>query len=65
MPVIRVEMYKGRTVEQKRALVKELTGGFVRTCGSTPEQVTIIITDVEKSDWAAAGVLAVDTPPEK
>ena len=36
MPMIRVEMYKGRTPEQKRALAKELTEAFVRAGGSTP-----------------------------
>ena len=65
MPVIHVEMYAGRTVEQKRALVKELTDGFVKTCGSTPEQVIVVINDVAKSDWATAGVLAMDATPKK
>ena len=37
MPIIRVEMFAGRTEEQKRALVKELTDGFVRTAGGDPE----------------------------
>ena len=60
MPIIRVEMYKGRTREQKRALVKALTDGFVETCGSTPEQVIVVIADVDKGDWATAGVLAAD-----
>ena len=61
MPVIRVEMFKGRTPEQKRAMVKEVTDAFVRTAGGTPEAVHVIITDVEKSDWAVAGTLASDT----
>ena len=58
MPVIRVEMFKGRTPEQKSALVREVTDAFVRTAGGTPEAVQIVITDVEKSDWAVAGTLA-------
>jgi len=61
MPVIRVEMFKGRTPEQKRAMVKEVTDAFVRTAGGTPEAVHVIIADVEKSDWAVAGTLASDT----
>jgi len=58
MPVIRVEMFKGRTPEQKKALVKEVTEAFVRTAGGTPEAVQVVITDVEKDDWAVGGVLA-------
>ena len=62
MPIIRVEMFKGRTREQKRALVKELTDGFIKACGSTPEQVIIVIDDVEKENWASAGTLVADRP---
>ena len=36
MPIIRVEMFKGRSREQKRALVKEMTEGFLRACGGNP-----------------------------
>lgn len=60
MPVIRVEMFTGRSIDQKRTLVKELTEGFVKSCGGTPESVTVVITDVEKSDWGSGGVLSSD-----
>ena len=33
MPIIRVDMLKGRTKKQKQNLVKELTQAFNRTCG--------------------------------
>ena len=29
MPIIRVEMFEGRTIDQKKELVKELTNSFV------------------------------------
>jgi 4-oxalocrotonate tautomerase len=61
MPIIRVEMYAGRTRDQKRALVKELTEGFLRTCGSKPEAVQIVLVDVEKENWGVAGTLSCDT----
>ncbi|MFU1478507.1 tautomerase family protein [Roseovarius sp. C7] len=60
MPMIRVEMYKGRTAEQKRALAKELTEAFVRAGGGNPEAVQIVFTDVDQGDWANGGVLASD-----
>ena len=60
MPIIRVEMFKGRTCEQKRALVKELTDGFLRSCGGKPEQVHIVIADVDPDNWGSAGQLAAD-----
>lgn len=58
MPMIRVEMYAGRTPEQKKALVKALTEAFVSTAGSTPESVQIILQEIEKNEWATAGVFA-------
>lgn len=60
MPMIRVEMFAGRNAEQKRALVKELTEAFVRAAGGTPESVQIVLTDVDKENWASAGVLYSD-----
>lgn len=65
MPVIRVEMFTGRTVDQKRQLVKELTDAFLRTCGGTPESVQIVIADVAKEDWGGAGILMSDKYPDK
>lgn len=60
MPIIRVEMFAGRSKDQKRELVKELTGAFVRTCGGNPDSLQIVITDVEKQDWGSGGQLAAD-----
>ena len=60
MPVIRIEMMEGRTVEQKRALAKELTDAFVRTCNGKPDSVYVVIDDVKKEDWAVAGKLVAD-----
>ncbi len=60
MPMIRVEMYEGRTIEQKRNLAKALTDSFCETCNGTPESVQVIISDISKDDWASAGVLASD-----
>jgi 4-oxalocrotonate tautomerase len=64
MPIIRVEMFKGRSREQKRSLVRELTESFVRVAGGKPESVTIILQEVDKEDWAAAGALMVDKYPD-
>ncbi len=60
MPVIRIEMYEGRTVEQKRACAEAVTKAFCDTCAGTPASVTIIFTDVAKSDWGSGGRLASD-----
>ncbi len=64
MPIIRVEMFKGRSREQKRLLVRELTDTYVRVAGGKPESVTVILQDVDKEDWGAAGALMADKYPQ-
>jgi|TARA_B100000959_G_scaffold38552_1_gene37605 4-oxalocrotonate tautomerase len=58
--MIQVQMFSGRTPEQKRNLVRALTDAFVQTAGSTVDAVDVILTDVEKSDWAQGGELFSD-----
>ncbi len=57
MPTIRVEMFEGRTPEQKKNLVKALTQAAVDTLGSKPESVDVILFDIKKTEWASGGVL--------
>ena len=60
MPTIHVELFEGRTVEQKRALAQELTEATVRVLGGSPEAVEVIFRDVARHDWASGGVLWAD-----
>lgn len=62
MPTIHVELFAGRTVEQKRALAQALTEATVRTLGGSPDSVDIIFRDVERHDWSTGGVLWSDRP---
>ncbi len=60
MPLIHIEMIKGRTVEQKRKLVDLVTKTVCDTLDTKPEKVRIIITDLELENYALAGQLAID-----
>ncbi|HPE26425.1 MAG: 4-oxalocrotonate tautomerase [Rhodobacteraceae bacterium] len=64
MPVIKIEMFEGRTVEQKRACAAAVTQAFIDTCGGTPQSVHVVFQDVARHDWAVAGRLASDPKPE-
>ena len=64
MPIIHVEMFTGRTQEQKRELAKELTTAFVKVAGSSPQNVHVIMTDVNKGDWSTGGELCSDKFPD-
>ena len=60
MPVVIVEMWEGRTVEQKRNLVKAITEAMVEHAGAKPDALHVIIHDVPRESWAKAGVLSSD-----
>lgn len=61
MPVIQVTMSRGRTVEQKRELVKVLTRESARILATKEDAVRILIYEVSKENWGNAGVLGLDT----
>jgi 4-oxalocrotonate tautomerase len=63
MPMIKVEMFEGRTHEQKKLLAKLLTEAFTTATGARPDSVQIIFSEVAKSDWAFAGELCSENNP--
>lgn len=60
VPLIVVKMLEGRSVEQKRRLVKEITSVVVKYTGAAEDQVDVIIEDYPRENWAKAGVLFYD-----
>jgi len=54
MPVVIIEMWEGRTDEQKEKLIKGITRAF-EEIGAKAEWLNIIIHDVPKSNWGTAG----------
>jgi 4-oxalocrotonate tautomerase len=63
MPIIRVEMFAGRTTDQKRRLAKAFTDTVVDVCGLKPQGVQVIFDDMVPSDYAVAGELFSDRSP--
>jgi 4-oxalocrotonate tautomerase len=57
MPTINVQLFEGRSAEQKRAFVKALTEVTCQTLDATPESVDIIIHELKRENWATAGKL--------
>ena len=60
MPVIQITLGQGRSVEQKRELVKVLTKETARIMKTDEERVRILIYEVTKENWANAGILGLD-----
>lgn len=60
MPIIRLEMFEGRTPEQKREFVEVVTRETCRILTCKPEDVNIVIDEVSRNRWATAGKLWSD-----
>lgn len=60
MPVVTIQLWRGRTVEQKRALVKAITEAMVEHAGARPDGLHVIIQEIPRENWGRAGVLGVD-----
>ena len=57
MPTYHIEMFEGRTPEQKKKLVAEVTRVTVEVLGGSAESVDIIIHEIKRDNWATAGKL--------
>ena len=51
MPMIRVELHKGRTLEQKTACAKEIVRAVQQHLNAPPEATQVVFFDVDPSDW--------------
>lgn len=60
MPVIQITISLGRSLEQKRELIKVLTKETARIMETDEEKVRVLIYEVSKENWGNAGVLGVD-----
>ena len=60
MPIVRVEMWTGRTKAQKQELARAITEVVCNIAHTTPEKTIVVFQDVAKDDWAEAGRLASD-----
>ena len=60
MPIIVIKMAKGRSIEQKRKLVKAITNVVVDVLDVKPEWVTVLIEEIDRENWATGGELHID-----
>ena len=65
MPVITVQMWPGRSTEQKRALVKAITEAMIEHADAKPDGLHVILQEVPLENWARAGVLGIDRVADK
>jgi 4-oxalocrotonate tautomerase len=63
MPTIRVELFEGRTAQQKAALAREITDACVRVLGGSADGVDVLFFEMSRQDWATGGTLWSDKAP--
>jgi 4-oxalocrotonate tautomerase len=60
MPLVTIKIIEGRTIEQKRGMVKDVTEAIVKNIGCPPSAVHIDIVDYKQENLAQGGKLNID-----
>ena len=60
MPIITIKLLEGRTEEQIKEMIKEVTEIVSRTVNASPETISISVEEMKKDRYAVAGVRISD-----
>jgi 4-oxalocrotonate tautomerase len=63
MPIVRIEVWPGRTPEQKKALMRNVTDAVVASVGCPEQAVEVLLYEVDQSHWAVGGVCHAERMP--
>jgi 4-oxalocrotonate tautomerase len=63
MPEVYVHAVKGRSLEQKKALIKDITDAVVRNFAAPIDAVTVTIVEADPATKAKGGVLFSERAP--
>ncbi|MDA2806098.1 tautomerase family protein [Nocardiopsis suaedae] len=56
MPQVDIALAEGRTAAQVRDLMREVHAAVVRTTGTRPEYVRVVVREVPRTHWATGDV---------
>lgn len=65
MPLVSIKILEGRTIEQKRGMVKDVTEAIVKNIGCPPDAVHIDIIDLKEENIGQGGKLFADNRPPR
>ncbi len=51
MPLVKIDMWEGRSEETKEKLIRDVSHTVARTLDVSLDHVTVILYDVPKSNW--------------
>ena len=55
MPIVKIDLWEGRTREQKDKLIEAVTKVVYETIGCPSEAVQVLLQDYKKEDWGING----------
>lgn len=55
MPIVRIELFPGRSADKKAEIGREITRVLETVAGISPEATTIVFCEVPPSDWMVGG----------
>lgn len=61
MPIVRVEMWSGRSTAQKKELARVITDAMVNIAQTTADATIVVFEDISKENWAQSGRLASES----
>ena len=60
MPIVNVKLLEGRSVDQLKDLVSEVTQAVEKTTGANKEAIQVVIEEMKASHYGVAGVRKSD-----
>ena len=60
MPIVNVKLLEGRSDEQLKDLVNEVTNAVEKTTGANKEAIQVVIEEMKSSHYGVAGVRKSD-----
>lgn len=60
MPLIHIELIEGRTQEQLKNLVADVTDAVTKNTGAPAEHVHVVLSEMSKDRYSVGGVLKSD-----
>ncbi|GAB0170888.1 2-hydroxymuconate tautomerase [Lysinibacillus sp. CTST325] len=55
MPIVQIQLLEGRSVEQKKKIIQEVTATIVQTAQVPKDSVRVILIEVPPIHWGTGG----------
>jgi 4-oxalocrotonate tautomerase len=65
MPIVRIELYSGRTTEQKNSCARDVVDAISKNLGVPAEATQVLFFDVERGNWLTGGKIPPAAPKKE